>query len=60
MSDIDRLTLVVGCLGMLTLHKMPETSRYTNWSFLRLTIDLVISGVFIAGVLYPMLSIVFK
>lgn len=60
MTDIGILTLVIGCLGLLILHKMPETDDFYNWSILRLTFDLALSGILMFGVIIPLVYIVMK
>jgi hypothetical protein len=55
-SDIDRLTIVVACLGLMLLERVPERD-VSDWGFVRLTLNLFVSFVLMVGVLFPVLNI---
>ncbi len=56
MSDIDRLTVVVACLGLMLIARLPEENS-SGWSFARLTLSLAMSVVLTLGVALPVFLI---
>ena len=57
MSDVDRLTIVVACLGLLIHHRIPENPAFYKWGLGHLTFDLIFSGILLGGVVFPVFSI---
>lgn len=56
MSDVDRLTIVVACLGTMLIARLPERPS-EGMSLKHLTFDLASSLVLVAGVWFTVLSI---
>lgn len=57
MTDIDRLTIVIACLGLLLIQRIPENPAYKKWGFIYITFDLLLFGVLLTGVLLPVYHI---
>jgi hypothetical protein len=57
MSDINLLTIVIGCLGLLLMDRIPENEAFEKWGFLHLTFDILVKCILLAGVLFPILYI---
>jgi hypothetical protein len=53
-SDINLLTIVVGCLGLLLMDRIPENvEAIEKMGFLHLTLDILVKCMLLAGVLFP-------
>jgi hypothetical protein len=56
-SDVDRLTIVVACLGLLFMNRIPENPAIRKWGFAHLTVDIIFTLILMVGVLFPIYHI---